>query len=69
MVFDDQSSRGLEIIPIIFKSIRKKYSIISRGDKEISNLWASNNFFSSNNENSQQKEKKPFEFLRLRPKY
>ncbi|MFX0185624.1 MAG: hypothetical protein ACFE95_21275 [Candidatus Hodarchaeota archaeon] len=69
MVFDDQSGRSLEIIPIIFKSIRKKYSIKPRHDKKISKISGSNNYFSSNHENSQQKEKKPFEFFRLRSKY
>jgi hypothetical protein len=69
LVFEEQTGQDLGIIPIIFKSIRKKYRIFSKNDNKFPNLKPLNKFFVSNNNNDQQKEKNLFEFLRLHPKY
>ncbi|MFX0151876.1 MAG: hypothetical protein ACFFAJ_13895 [Candidatus Hodarchaeota archaeon] len=69
LVFDEESDQDLGIVPIIFKSIRKKYHIFSRNDNKFPNLRPLNKFVVSNNDNIRQKEKNLFEFLHLRPKY
>ncbi|MFX0174544.1 MAG: hypothetical protein ACFE9L_21915 [Candidatus Hodarchaeota archaeon] len=69
LVFDKQTGQDLGIIPIIFKSIRKKYHIFSKNENKFPNLRPLNKFLVSNSNNNQKKEKNLFEFLRLRPKY
>ena len=56
LVFKDQSTRVLEIIPVIFKSIRKKNSIFSDQEKTMSRGFVTSNISSKKSKKDPEEE-------------
>ncbi|MHA2244368.1 MAG: hypothetical protein ACXADY_05325 [Candidatus Hodarchaeales archaeon] len=56
MVFKEQSTRVLEIIPVIFKSIRKRNSVFSDQEKNMSKVFATSNLPSKRSKKDQKEE-------------